>query len=198
MTTRNFQDYDRVTEVLFPFSGLSVVDVEVLKKAADRGTKVHEICDALINNIGISSYDDSLQGYVESFFKWLPRKFLEKPKRFFCDDLMITGECDAIYEDNDGLVLVDFKTSLNEGKTWPLQGSAYSYLAKKEGYDIKKIEFVKISKFGKEPISYVYQENFDLFLKCLDVYRNFFDKSKKQKEIEFMKKGNHEFHDSLV
>ena len=179
-------EYTRVTDVLFPLSGLRNIDPTILKNAAERGTKVHNICDAVIDGLGIGKIDQALFGYVESFNQWLPKHFIEKPKRFFCDEHKITGECDAIYEESDGLVLVDFKTPANESKTWKLQGSAYSYLAKQSGYDIKRIEFVKLSKTGSKPKVFVYEEDFDMFLKCLDIYRYFFNKNLDENPLDYL------------
>lgn len=175
----SFENYVRVTDVLFPFSGLTQVKADILKAAANRGTMVHQICDALIEDVGVPEIEDSIKGYIQSFSFWSHEKrFIKKPDRFFCETHKITGECDAIYEEEDGLVLVDFKTSSKESKTWRLQGSAYSYMAKKEKYPIKNICFVKLSKDGSLPSVYEYEEDFGTFLKCLDLYRLFFSNIK--------------------
>lgn len=169
------ENYTRVTEVLYPFSGLSKIDPHIVKNAAERGSRVHELCDALINDLGILDMDNKLAGYLTSFEKWAANKeFLVKPSRFYCDKYMITGECDGIYKDGNDLILFDLKTPLRESKTWPLQCSAYAYMARRDGYNIKRVEVIKLCQTGKEPTVYTYEENFDLFLKCLDIYRHFF------------------------
>jgi hypothetical protein len=184
---KDMKQYTRVTDVLYPFSGLKNVPPEILKNAAERGTKVHEICDALIEQIGMFNIDNKVAGYIESFNHYFVEKnFLEKPDRFFCDEHMITGECDAIYQDQKGLVLVDIKTSLREGKTWRLQGSAYAHLAERYGYKISRIEFVKLCKEGKEPKIFTYDRDFQMFLKCLDVYREFFNNSTEEDFYQFI------------
>jgi hypothetical protein len=183
--------YTRVTDVLYPFTELGKIDPEVLRIAGDRGTIVHTLCDAEI--IGLPAPATAslvrpycacesqvegevlkVEGCLESFRKWAPGKFfVEKPSRFFCDTHKITGECDALYMEEDGLVLVDFKTPHKESKSWSLQGSAYSWLAKQSHYNIKRIEFVRLKRDGKAPQVYRYEENFPLFLKCLEIYRHF-------------------------
>ena len=183
---KDLSKYTRVTDVLFPLSGLKNIDPQILKNAAERGTKVHEICDAIISDMGMPSIDGQIIGYINSFNQWMPKHFIEKPERFFCDDYMISGECDGIYEDEEGLVLVDLKTPANESKTWKLQGSAYSYLAKKAGYNISRIEFVKLSKEGKAPKVFSYVEDFDLFLKCLEVYRYFYKKGEEVNPLDYI------------
>jgi len=126
-----------------------------------------------MTDLGFGTCEQKLDGYVTSFKKWLPKQFIPRPDRFYCDEFRLTGECDAIYKENGGLVLVDIKTPIKESKTWRLQGSAYSYLAKKAGYDIKRIEFIKLDKNGSAPQVYVYEEDMTLFLKCLEIYRYF-------------------------
>lgn len=178
--------YLRVTEILSPFSGLNNIPQQILETAAERGTKVHKICDALINDIGVGEVDDKLSGYVDSFKQWMPKEFIANPQRFYCDKYMITGECDGVYRNGNQLVLVDFKTPAKESRTWALQGSAYCYLARQAGYDISWIEFVKLSKNGKAPEVLIYQENFDLFVKCLDVYRHFFKSGGQENYLDYL------------
>lgn len=176
----NKDDYVRVTSVLKPFSGLYKVPTDILNAAAQRGSRVHTICDALINDLGLLDIDESLYGYIYSFEKWSKDKiFIPKPDRFYCDKYMITGEIDGIYQDG-GLVLFDIKTPLKESKTWPLQCSAYAYLARLKGFNIKRIEVIKLSKEGKEPTVYHYEENLDMFLKCLELYKHFFNKDSEE------------------
>jgi hypothetical protein len=179
MTIKN--DFIRVTSVLYPFSGLNKIDPVVVKNAAERGSRVHEICEALINDLGLLDLDPPLCGYIKSFEQWKEGKiFIPKPERFYCYKYMITGECDTIYLDGQDLVLVDLKTPLRESKTWPLQCSAYGYLARQAGYEIKRVEVIKLSREGKYPMVYQYEENLDMFLKCLEIYKYFFNNEKEE------------------
>lgn len=175
----NVAFYTRVTEVLAPFSGIDKIDKAVLEAACQRGTAVHEIIECMQEGLPTGDIPDHLLGYIESYDLWVgDKKFIKKPDRFFDKELMITGECDCLYQDNEGLILVDFKTSTSEGKTWKYQGSAYSYLAKRNGYDIKRIEFVKVSKDGKRANTYSYKEDMDSFRRLLEIYREFFKYNK--------------------
>lgn len=174
--------FTRITSILSPFSGLSNVNPDVLRNAADRGTRTHTACDCLVAGVG-DWFDDDILGYVESFRKWyVGKEFIEKPSRMYCEDLMITGELDLIYIEDDELVLVDLKTSSNPSKTWLLQGTAYSYLAKKNGFKdgFKRIEFVKLLKDGKEAKVFTYEEDFDLFMKVFDTYKYFYAKKERE------------------
>lgn len=182
---QEFKGYTRVTDVLYPFSGLSKIDPMILRNAANRGTKIHEICDAIVSGIGFID-DHTITGYIESFQKWMPKNIIDKPARFFCSLHNITGECDGIYLDGQDMVLFDLKTPLRESKTWNLQGSAYSYLAKLAGYNIKRIEFIKLDKTGKEPKIYTYKEDFKKYLCCLEVYREFFEKEIGENPMDYL------------
>ncbi|SRR5260221_9422471 len=189
------EGYLRVSTVLQPFAGLKDIDPEVLANAASRGQVVHTLCEYIAENIPLMSDDVSdlvrkyalvdqhfekelvkVHTFVESFQKWAEGKeFIVKPERLYDEEHMITGEVDMVYRDNEGnLVLVDLKTPANESKTWFLQGSAYSYMAKKAGIHINRIEFVKLSRTGGKPRVYHYQEDFALFLNVLRTYRYFY------------------------
>ncbi len=179
--------YDRVTACLYPFSGLSHIDPEILANAAERGTKVHEICDAMMNDIGVFNISDTYEGYINSFTQWIPgKKFVSRPSRFYCDKYYISGEIDGLYKEKDGYVLFDIKTPARESKTWMLQGSAYSYLAKQAGFNIIRIEFIKLDKTGKEPKVFTYKEDFNAFVNCLEVYRYFYKTDNKENYLDFM------------
>ena len=172
-------EYTRVTEILYPYSGLQSIPPAILANAANRGTKVHNICESIMKGLGDWGVDEETKPYVDSFNKWwsLGHKVLSIEQRFFCSELMITGQVDMIVETENGAVILDLKTSSKPSKTWPLQGSAYAYMAKQAGYDIKGIHFLHLSKTGGDPHLYVYDDNFELFKKCLDIYKHFFEKS---------------------
>jgi hypothetical protein len=169
--------YKRVTEVLKPFSGLNKVNPEIVANAGRRGTLVHDACEAIVKGIGLWDVSDEIKGYIESFEKWWSKghKVLALERRFWCSELMITGQVDMIIESERGAIILDLKTSYKESKTWPLQGSAYAYMAKKSGFDITGIHFLHLNKFGKDPKLYIYDDQFELFKKCLDIVKYFGD-----------------------
>ncbi len=213
VSTRNIKDYDRVTNVLGKFSGLDKINPEVLKNAADRGTVTHLACDALVDGKDaydiwdivtkevkkycVEKSDDHFQkelklinNMINSFRGWAylyGKRFQPKPERFYCDDLMITGECDLIYlDENNELTLVDIKTPVTESKTWMLQASAYDYLARKQGINLKHLVFLQLSRKGEEPKEFRYVENFNLFKHVLETYRYFQHDNEKDLECDFI------------
>jgi len=172
------ENYTRVTHILYPFSGLDKLDADVVAYAAERGTKVHKICEAIMAGLGEIGVDDETWGYVESFKKWwsLGHDVVMMEQRFWDDDNEITGQVDLIIKTSDGLAIVDLKTSSRPSKTWPAQGSAYAFLARKANHDIKKIYFLHLNKHGKEPKIYEYDVNDSFFLSILTVWKHFFQK----------------------
>jgi len=183
--------YTRVTDVLSPFSGLKNIDPAILKNAGERGTLVHKLIDSEIMGMD-GPIPEHVRGYMNSYYQWnVGQKFMDKPPRFFDDDLMLTGEIDALYVNDDGgLTLVDFKTPANQSKTWALQGSAYCFLARCAGFDITEIEFVKLSKTGGKPKSYFYykdfKKNWKTFQGCLDAYRHFYADSEEESYLDYL------------
>ncbi len=177
----NRQDYTRVTTILYPFSGLKDVDPDILANAANRGTKVHNICEAIIRGFGEIGVEDETWGYVESFKQWWNAQthseshgVIDIEKRFFNDELQLTGQVDLILNTHTGIAIIDFKTSSRPSKTWAAQGAAYAMLAKQAGYDIKHVYFLHLNKHGKEATIHEYPIDDAFFLAILRTYQHFY------------------------
>ncbi len=173
------ENYIRVTSVLYPFSGLEKIDADVVAHAAERGTKVHRICEGIANGLGEHGVDDETRGYVDSFKKWWENGIdvVEIERRFWDDEFCITGQVDFIIRLPDGsLAIVDIKTSSKVSKTWQAQGSAYAYLAKKNGYDIKKIYFLHVFKTGRNAKIIEYPVDDQFFFNIYHTYKHFYHK----------------------
>lgn len=171
-------NYLRVTTILYPFSGLDKIDPYIIANAANRGTKVHKICEGIIKDLGEYGVDDETKEYVESFKKWWAKghQVLKVEERFWDDNLKITGQVDIILKTNEGLAIVDLKTSSKQSKTWAVQGAAYAMLAKQSDHDIQKIYFIHLNKHGKEPKVYEYPVDESLFLSVYRTYKHFYHK----------------------
>jgi hypothetical protein len=173
---KELENYLRITQVLSPFSGLDKIDPYVLQNAADRGTRVHKICESIISGLGEFGNGEETWGYVESFKQWWATnpQVVVMEERFFDEDEKITGQVDLIIQIDEGLAIVDLKTSSRPSKTWAPQGSAYAYLARKKGYDIKKIFFLHLNKHGKAPKLIEYPINEKFFFEILNVFNHFY------------------------
>lgn len=172
------ENYLRVTHILGPFSGLDKAPPEAVAHAAERGTKVHKICEGIMAGLGEHGVEDETWGYVESFKKWwgTGKPIIEMERRFWCDKTMITGQIDMIIDTPDGIAIVDIKTSSKPSKTWPLQGGAYYYLAGCAGIDVQKIYFLHLNKHGKEPNQIEYPADSELFFNAMNVFKHFYHK----------------------
>lgn len=172
--------YTRVSEILNYYSGLEKVPQNVLERACERGTIVHNACEAIIQGFGVDSSCYEYETYVESFMKWYEQYDELDVKlipRFYDDELKITGLCDCIVFSPKKTILVDFKTSYTESKTWAVQGGAYCMMAanSEPKIHVDEMHFVHLQKNSSKPVIYNYdiQENIDRFMKCLELYRYF-------------------------
>lgn len=54
VSKENFEGtgFVRVTEILSPFSGLDKVPKDILANAANRGTRVHDVCEGIVKGVG--------------------------------------------------------------------------------------------------------------------------------------------------
>ncbi len=175
----NRDDYTRVTTVLYPFSGLKDIDPNILSNAANRGTKVHKICEGIVNGLGEMGIEDETWGYVQSFKDWWAKgiEVIKVEERFWHDELRLTGQVDLLINTPTGLAIVDFKTSSRPSKTWAAQGSAYAMLAKHAGYDIKHVYFLHLNKHGKAAKMHEYQVDDSFFLAIFRTYQHFYKES---------------------
>lgn len=174
------ENYTRVTTILYPFSGLDKIDATIVQRAADRGTKTHKICEGIIDGLGEFGVDTETRPYVESFKKWwhIGHDVVAVERRFWDDDLQITGQVDIIINTPSGLAIVDLKTSSRPSKTWRGQGCAYAYLAKKAGYEITTIQFIHLLKNGATARVYEYEVDDEFFLSTYLVWNHFFKKGR--------------------
>jgi hypothetical protein len=192
--------YTRVSTILSPFSGLNSIDKKVLKNAADRGTITHLAIDDIINfrlsdipseieRCNMVDFDYELElinNMIESFNIWaVGKKFLANVPRLYDDEFMMTGEIDILYQSDNGPVLVDFKTSASESKTWPMQGTAYAHMLKKD-HEIAGIEFVKLNRKGGAPANYFYKYDMETFKSVFETYNYFYKDYKPQVELDYI------------
>jgi hypothetical protein len=117
----------------------------IVKKAAEDGTKVHELAEkyllgeelSFLNKHGQPQYDsDVWQMFLKfvEFWETVKPKLVETEVHLFSDELQVAGTCDLIVEINGELWLLDIKTSNQIHSTYELQTSVYSQCYK-ECYD---------------------------------------------------------------
>ena len=120
----------------------SFIPEDILSNASERGTKVHKHIEGLIEGFEDDFMDPAIEPYIDSYQKFIS-EFSEdiykadkitQEKRFYCDDLMITGQVDLILEYAKHTLVIDWKTSASESISWKLQGAGYTYLLKKNEF----------------------------------------------------------------
>ena len=94
---------------------------EVSRKAANRGTKVHKVCEDYLNNeIPELKMQLMMPDLKELFFKIKPiiddnvGKVYTQEQALYSDSLRIAGRVDLIAEWNGRLSVIDFKTSTKQ------------------------------------------------------------------------------------
>ena len=94
---------------------------EISRKAANRGTKVHKICEDYLNNeITELKMQMLMPDLKELFFKIRPMidenvgKIYSQEQALYSDEFKIAGRVDLIAEWNGKLAVIDFKTSTKQ------------------------------------------------------------------------------------
>lgn len=176
--------YARVSDILSPMNDFSKIDPRVLEAKCSIGVSVHEVIEQDIK--GEFGWPiPGGEGYFESYLRWKKRinpKFIQSEERYFDDELMITGQIDALADIDSVLrlpLLIDFKTSAQESKeTWPMQAHLYSYLLNKNGMVVHpKQIFIKLDKNGFNPHVFEYLWSLNTLTKCKMAIEEFWKKN---------------------
>ena len=181
------KEYARVSEILAQFSDFSHIDPEVLANKCRIGTQVHEAIAAEIAEEFPILAEDSW-GYFKSFLKWrdeLNPLFEQSEQRYFSEKHRITGQIDALvtFGTQTPPVLVDFKTSAQEGKSWILQAHLYDIILEQNHIETQaRFLFIKLDKMGGLP--QVFQYSFDLNIqsKCLNAIQMYCKNKESEKK----------------
>ena len=143
--------YIRVSDILSIFQAYAHVDRKRLKKAQDTGTIVHKAIECFYED-EFSPIPKAVLGYFESFLKWNDKVRptpLILEKRYYDDELLVTGRVDMIADINGEKVLVDFKTGSWEHRDiWNLQADFYKWLSS-EDYIVKKDD-LNMEEYGPQ------------------------------------------------
>lgn len=179
--------YLRVSEVLSRLRDRTNINPLVLADKQDIGTEVHN--NIHMDSLGVPAefnmypvrnpmtgsvnrQEERGEGYFNSYLHW---KKENKPlysimeQRLYCDNIMITGQIDALMIKNKRLCLVDFKCSHTaDEEIWEMQGHFYIYLLERNGIETDSdFYFLKLDKSGKKPIVYNFFYNQNILSKCI-------------------------------
>jgi len=173
-----------VTQVISNFIDTSFFTPE----SREIGSSAHSLLYSELENKENIDYEKYLVAglFLDSFKLWnniaMPSPiFLEK--RLLDNSLVISGQPDFIgtMVGQDGIGIIDYKTSTSFQKHWNIQVCAYAYLAVINGINISWGGSLRIKKDGSMPIfnqvffdikSRVFVNNFDKFKMMLSLLRN--------------------------
>jgi len=101
---------------------------EISRKASNRGTKIHKICEDYLNNeIPELKMQMMMPNLKELFFKIKPTiddcvgKIYAQEQALYSDNLQIAGRVDLVAEWNGKLSVIDFKTSTKQKEEAQIQ-----------------------------------------------------------------------------
>jgi hypothetical protein len=148
-----------VTRVLKPFSDFSMIRPDVLRLAAERGTRVH----AAVSSHARGLWADSAmvagdRPFFSSFLQWeavMQPRYVSVEEEMKDPALGYMGHPDKVAlllgDAPDCLTVIDWKTPLSVSKTWFPQIAAYAHLARKAGYPVKRGVAIRLRKDGSFP-----------------------------------------------
>ena len=137
----------------------------VARKAANRGTAVHHMCEDFLNNMPLN-YPDQWKKHKQKFlpyvlFKQLRESVLQKVNNIYAqecglysDKYKVAGRVDCIAEYNGKLSIIDFKTSTKErsdawNESYYIQASAYAEMfEERTGIAINQICILVVTEDG--------------------------------------------------
>lgn len=150
----NGKEIPSVSKVMEPLSNYEYgnVDENVLKRAAYKGTAVHNAIENYLK-YGIDDLEPDYRGYLEGFMGWWnyqKPEYVASEIRTYHRILGYAGTADLLALIDGRLYLVDFKTTSRlVEKNCRVQLEAYAQALKSHGIEIAGKKIVRMSKDGK-------------------------------------------------
>lgn len=174
-----------VIETIFPYTGPAVTE-ERRKEAADNGTRLHELFNALAQDIpdnAVIVHHPEKEGKFSNVFKVFlgskQVKYVASEVTVVSDKYGYAGHIDLLAEVKGKMTLIDYKTGFQYSNNWGLQIGAY-HLAlceqlkinpKEMGLGIFHIPYKNPSNWKYLP--FTHHEWFHTgFLACLELYKH--------------------------
>lgn len=146
------EEVPSVTEIAKPisFEQMSKLDNNILERARNRGSIVHEYCEQylLCGEIDFAEVGSEYIDYVEQFVNWY---ITYKPKVLFTEYQMYSSEfagtTDLICEIDGKRIIVDYKTTSSiDTKSLSVQLEGYRRLAEMQGIHIDATYSLQLKK----------------------------------------------------
>lgn len=129
----------------------------IARTAAQRGTKVHQMCEDFINNKEVTREPflaAALFGQLEKVITVKVDNVHAQECGLYSDKYMVAGRVDCIAEYNGELSIIDFKTSRSErnddwNESYYIQASAYAEMfEERTGLPINQIVILVVTEDG--------------------------------------------------
>ena len=160
----------------------------IARTAAQKGTKVHHMCEDYLNNMHVN-YPDKWEEHKKNFFPWCLFTQLKSVLKnidnihfqeagLYSDKYGIAGRVDCIAEYNSKLSIIDFKTSTkSRNDDWNynyyVQASAYAEMYEERmGTPIEQIVILVVTDDGtvQEFVKEKEQMYLDTLKETLDIF----------------------------
>lgn len=169
----NGKRYIRASTIASQVTDYSGIDPAVLANKARIGTDAHTAIAEDIAGIPPTPPDDAIKYYLSwrHWYDLLRPDYLVTEERYYSEALGYTGQVDAVIKlpDSGDCVLLDYKTSVNESPSWPIQAALYYLLLTENGLDVApKALFLKLNKEAKQPKVFTYHITEGLRLSALN------------------------------
>ena len=160
----------------------------IARTAANRGTKVHHMCEDYLNNFPVD-WPDKWKEHEKKFlpfclFKQLENKVLQKIDNIrsqecalFSNKYRVAGRVDCIAEYDGKLSIIDFKTSTKErndewNENYYIQASAYAEMFEEQtGTPIEQIVILVVTEDGA--VQEFVKEKYDYIPLLVETIDNF-------------------------
>ena len=137
----------------------------ISRTAANRGTKVHHICEDYLNNME-SEWPEKFKEHKKNFLPWCLFKQLRnealchindiyaQEAGLYSDKYKVAGRVDCIAKYKGTLSIIDFKTSTKEkndvwNENYYIQGSAYAEMfGERTGIEISQVVILVVTEDG--------------------------------------------------
>lgn len=166
--------YVRVSHVLKKYTSFGHIDPEVLQAKADLGTVVHKAITADCLGDFPMLTDKKQVGYYLSFDKWkraVKPEVKKMEERYYDDELMLTGEVDAIVQlpGSDEHVLIDYKCSASVNHEYfSRQATLYYHLLQVNGVAVADhFLWIQLDRYGNLPKIHRYKLSQQTLSECI-------------------------------
>lgn len=139
----------------------SDINQTVLDRAADRGTRVHKVTEAL-DKYGEAECDDDILPYLQAYLEFRKKHKCEWQhieKAMYHPDLLYAGTLDRIGTMDGENVILDIKTTSQiHTVSVTAQLTLYKMMAEANGFEVTKLYVIQLKKTGKPVLKEIHPD----------------------------------------